>query len=155
MGRRWHRRITWRCWGVTYDSKMTFIYQIELFVREASGKLALLRRMGILDKKVLEILYKPQDCSSPEERRRWTKDLPPQILTTTRRGGIHNEAQDTSSECVTSRRCGSHTARPGHHTSRHPGSKGTTTVSDVTPPTTFHKHLHSTVDFSDSLRCEL
>ncbi|XP_045133977.1 uncharacterized protein LOC123517690 [Portunus trituberculatus] len=47
--------------GVTYDFALTFRHHIERLAREASGKLASLRRMSwLLDDKGLEILYKAQ-----------------------------------------------------------------------------------------------
>ena len=53
--------------GVTYDRRLTFKAQIERLAREASGKLASLRRMSwLLDCKGLEILYKAQIRSSLE-----------------------------------------------------------------------------------------
>ncbi|XP_050704952.1 uncharacterized protein LOC126990373, partial [Eriocheir sinensis] len=53
--------------GVTYDSKMTFRTHIERLAREASGKLASLRRMSwLLDGRGLEVLYKSQIRSSLE-----------------------------------------------------------------------------------------
>ncbi|XP_045106831.1 uncharacterized protein LOC123501859 [Portunus trituberculatus] len=53
--------------GVTYDSALTFRHHIERLAREASGKLASLRRMSwLLDDKGLEILYKAQVRSSLE-----------------------------------------------------------------------------------------
>ena len=53
--------------GVTYDSKLTFKSHIERLAREASGKLASLRRMAhILDSRGIEVLYKAQVRSSLE-----------------------------------------------------------------------------------------
>ena len=53
--------------GVTYDSWLTFRTHIEQLAREASGKLASLRRISwLLDSKGLEMLYKAQVCSSME-----------------------------------------------------------------------------------------
>ncbi|XP_063871040.1 uncharacterized protein LOC135106194 [Scylla paramamosain] len=53
--------------GVTYDSALIFRHHIERLAREASGKLASLRRMlWLLDDKGLEILYKAQVRSSLE-----------------------------------------------------------------------------------------
>lgn len=53
--------------GVTYDSKLTFKTHIERLAREASGKLAILRRISwLLDSKGLETLYKAQVRSSLE-----------------------------------------------------------------------------------------
>ena len=53
--------------GVTYDSTLTFRRHIERLAREASGKLAALRRISwILDGKGLEVLYKAQVRSSLE-----------------------------------------------------------------------------------------
>ena len=53
--------------GVTYDSTLTFRRHIERLAREASGKLAALRRISwLLDKKGLEVLYKAQVRSSLE-----------------------------------------------------------------------------------------
>ena len=53
--------------GVTYDRGMTFKSHIERLAREASGKLASLRRMSwLLDGKGLELLYKSQVRSSLE-----------------------------------------------------------------------------------------
>ena len=44
---------------VTYDSALTFRHQIDHLVREASGKLASLKRISwLLDAKGLEVLYK-------------------------------------------------------------------------------------------------
>ena len=53
--------------GVTYDSALTFRLHIERLAREASGKLASLRRISwLLDNKGLEMLYKAQVRSSLE-----------------------------------------------------------------------------------------
>ena len=53
--------------GVTYDSTLTFRRHIERLAREASGKLAALRRISwMLDGKGLEVLYKAQVRSSLE-----------------------------------------------------------------------------------------
>lgn len=53
--------------GVTYDSWLTFRTHIERLAREASGKLASLRRISwLLDGKGLEMLYKAQIRSSME-----------------------------------------------------------------------------------------
>ena len=53
--------------GVTYDSALTFRLHIERLAREASGKLASLRRISwLLDNKGLETLYKAQVRSSLE-----------------------------------------------------------------------------------------
>ena len=53
--------------GVTYDSRLTFKTHIERLAREASGKLASLRRISwLLDSKGLEVLYKAQIRSSLE-----------------------------------------------------------------------------------------
>ena len=53
--------------GVTYDRGLTFKTHIERLAREASGKLASLRRMSwLLDVKGLETLYKAQVRSSLE-----------------------------------------------------------------------------------------
>lgn len=53
--------------GVTYDSALTFRSHIERLAREASGKLAALRRISwLLDGKGLEVLYKAQVRSSLE-----------------------------------------------------------------------------------------
>ena len=53
--------------GVTYDRWLTFRTHIERLAREASGKLASLRRMSwLLDAKGLETLYKAQVRSSVE-----------------------------------------------------------------------------------------
>ena len=53
--------------GVTYDSALTFRRHIERLAREASGKLAALRRISwLLDGKGLEVLYKAQVRSSLE-----------------------------------------------------------------------------------------
>ncbi|MPC32061.1 RNA-directed DNA polymerase from mobile element jockey [Portunus trituberculatus] len=53
--------------GVTYDCRLTFKSRIERLVREASGKLASLRRMSwLLDNRGLEVLYKAQIRSSLE-----------------------------------------------------------------------------------------
>ena len=53
--------------GVTYDSALTFRSHIERLAREASGKLAALRRISwLLDRKGLEVLYKAQVRSSLE-----------------------------------------------------------------------------------------
>ncbi|MPC86875.1 hypothetical protein E2C01_081713 [Portunus trituberculatus] len=51
--------------AVTYDSALIFRHHIERLAREASGKLASLRRMSwLLDDKGLEILCKAQVRSS-------------------------------------------------------------------------------------------
>ena len=53
--------------GVTYDSALTFRHHIERLAREASGKLASLRRISwLLDAKGFEVLYKAQVRSSLE-----------------------------------------------------------------------------------------
>ena len=53
--------------GVTYDRKLTFSSHIEQLARQASGKLASLRRMSwLLDGRGLELLYKAQVRSSLE-----------------------------------------------------------------------------------------
>ena len=53
--------------GVTYDRKLTFSSHIERLARQASGKLASLKRMSrLLDGKGLEVLYKAQVLSSLE-----------------------------------------------------------------------------------------
>ena len=53
--------------GVTYDCRMSFGTHIERLAREASGKLASLRRISwLLDSKGLEILYKAQIRSTLE-----------------------------------------------------------------------------------------
>jgi len=53
--------------GVTYDRKLTFSSHIERLARQASGKLASLRRMSwLLDGRGLELLYKAQVRSSLE-----------------------------------------------------------------------------------------
>ena len=53
--------------GVTYDQKLTFSSHIERLARQASGKLASLRRMSwLLDGRGLEVLYKAQVRSSLE-----------------------------------------------------------------------------------------
>ena len=53
--------------GVTYDRRLTFKTHIERLAREASGKLASLRRMSwLLDGRGLELLYKAQVRSSLE-----------------------------------------------------------------------------------------
>ena len=53
--------------GVTYDRKLTFSSHIERLARQASGKLASLRRMSwLLDARGLEVLYKAQVRSSLE-----------------------------------------------------------------------------------------
>ena len=53
--------------GVTYDRRLIFRTHIERLAREASGKLASLRRISwLLDSKGLEILYKAQVRSSLE-----------------------------------------------------------------------------------------
>ena len=53
--------------GVTYDSWLTFRKHIERLARQASGKLASLRRISwLLDSKGLEMLYKAQVRSSME-----------------------------------------------------------------------------------------
>lgn len=53
--------------GVTYDRKFTFRTHVERLAREASGKLASLRRISyLLDAKGLELLYKAQVRSSLE-----------------------------------------------------------------------------------------
>ncbi|XP_063875863.1 uncharacterized protein LOC135108634 [Scylla paramamosain] len=53
--------------GVTYDRKLTFKSHIERLAREASGKLASLRRMSwLLDGEGLQTLYKAQVRSSLE-----------------------------------------------------------------------------------------
>ena len=53
--------------GVTYDSALTFRCHIERLAREASGKLAALRRISwLLDGRGLEVLYKAQVRSSLE-----------------------------------------------------------------------------------------
>lgn len=53
--------------GVTYDRKLTFKSHIERLAREASGKLASLRRISwLLDSEGLQILYKAQVRSSLE-----------------------------------------------------------------------------------------
>ena len=53
--------------GVTYDNKLTFRSHIERLAREASGKLASLRRISpLLDSKGMEVLYKAQVRSSLE-----------------------------------------------------------------------------------------
>ena len=52
---------------VIYDSALTFRHNIERLAREASGKLASLRRISwLLDGNGLEILYKAQVRSSLE-----------------------------------------------------------------------------------------
>ncbi|KAG0714197.1 hypothetical protein GWK47_014584 [Chionoecetes opilio] len=54
--------------GVTYDNRLTFRAHIERLAREASGKLASLRRMSwLLDSKGLEVLYKAQVVRSSME----------------------------------------------------------------------------------------
>ena len=53
--------------GVTYDHKLTFRSHIERLAREASGKLASLRRIShLLDSRGMEVLYKAQVRSSLE-----------------------------------------------------------------------------------------
>ena len=53
--------------GVTYDRKLTFSTHLQQLAREASGKLASLRRISyLLDAKGLELLYKAQVRSSLE-----------------------------------------------------------------------------------------
>ncbi|XP_045105076.1 uncharacterized protein LOC123500423 [Portunus trituberculatus] len=53
--------------GVTYDRELTFRTHIERLAREASGKLASLRRISwLLDSEGLELLYKAQVRSSLE-----------------------------------------------------------------------------------------
>ena len=53
--------------GVTYDRRLTYRIHIEQLAREASGKLASLRRMSwLLDSRDLETLYKAQVRSSSE-----------------------------------------------------------------------------------------
>ena len=53
--------------GVTYDRRLAFKSQIERLAREASGKLASLRRLSpLLDAKGLEVLYKAQIRSTLE-----------------------------------------------------------------------------------------
>ena len=53
--------------GVTYDRKLTFSTHLQQLAREASGKLASLRRISyLLDAKGLELLYKSQVRSSLE-----------------------------------------------------------------------------------------
>ncbi|MPC14307.1 hypothetical protein E2C01_007071 [Portunus trituberculatus] len=87
--------------GITYDCRLTFKSHIERLAREASGKLASLRRMSwLLDNRSLEILYKAQIRSSMEYGYlAWGGAARKHLVLIDKRDSLRKEELGTSHDC--------------------------------------------------------